>query len=459
MLDIFDLYQKSIEADKIEEKNFDNRILPKKLNELAKEYDITYRPDEIVPQDMDMVDSIYKAAMDLLLDVGIYNISTSSVVKLEESEIKAQLKLLPGEKTYGVGNEKVHVVQREVGDKRAPTTFAGANGGAISEEYYAKVMESCAREPLTAGIHCGTVATLHGMEMKARSPIEMLGARAEAVWTREGMRMAGRPGMPMVGIMSSVTSEGQIFGDGPGAMRPEDMHLLCLLNDMKFDWDALKKAVNTSQNSLTVDGCMCPIMGGYTGGPATTAIANVAEGLVAYMLFGAASYSICPPFNPMSGEGSSAAPTFVSAHTGAALKRNTKGLYSNYVFPSAGMCTDMMIDETAVYVSAITAGGIDILFGAAGTCGTGLDAYAGMPGRITAEIGRAAAKMSLADMNEFCVELEKTYADVVKAGNAPKGKTFQECYDVKTVKPSKEYEDLWAKSKAKFTDMGLEFEF
>lgn len=459
MLDIFDLYQKSIEADKIEEKNFDNRILPKKLNELAKEYDITFRPDEIVPQDMDMVDSIFKAAMDLLLDVGIYNISTNSVVKLEESEIKAQLKLLPGEKTYGVGNEKVHVVQREVGDKRAPTTFAGANGGAISEEYYAKVMESCAREPLTAGIHCGTVATLHGMEMKARSPIEMLGARAEAVWTREGMRMAGRPGMPMVGNMSSVTSEGQIFGDGPGAMRPEDMHLLCLLNDMKFDWDALKKAVNTSQNSLTVDGCMCPIMGGYTGGPATTVIANVAEGLVAYMLFGAASYSICPPFNPMSGEGSSAAPTFCSAYTGAALKRNTKGLYSNYVFPSAGMCTDMMIDETAVYVSAITAGGIDVLFGAAGTCGTGLDAYAGMPGRITAEIGRAAAKMSLADMNEFCVELEKTYADVVKAGNAPKGKTFQECYDVKTVKPSKEYEDLWAKSKAKFTDMGLEFEF
>ncbi len=459
MLDIIDIYEKFIEADKLEEKNFDNRILPKRLNELAKEYDIQYNPDEIVPQDMDLLDSIFKAAMDLIVDVGIYNISTNSVLKLEESEIKAQLRTLTGEKTCGVGNEKITVVQRKIGDKRAPTIFGGPDGGVISEQYYAKVMESIAKEPLVAGIHTGSVATMHGMEMKARSPIEMLGARAEAVWTREGMRMAGRPGMPMIGIMSAVTSEGQIFGDGPGAMRPEDLHLLCLLNDMKVDWDTLKKAVNTSQNNLSVDGCMCPIMGGYTGGPATTTIANVAEGIVAYIIFGASCYSLCPAFNPMTGEGTSAAPTFVSAYTGAALKRNTKGLYSNYVFPSSGMCTEMMIDEVAVYTGALTAGGIDIPLGASATCGTGVDTYSGMDARITAEIAIASAKMSLADMNEFCVELEKTYADTIKAGNAPAGKKFQECYDLEKVRPSKEFEDLWTKSKAKLTDLGMEFEF
>lgn len=459
MLDLFNLYKKSVEAEKLEEKVFDNRILPKRLDELAKEYDITYRPDEIVPQDMDMVDSIYKAAVDLIVDVGIYNISTNSIIKLEESEIKTQLKLLPGEKEYGVGNQRIRVIKRDYGDKRAPTVFGGANGGAVSEEYYAKIMESVAKEPLVSGIHCGSIATLHGMEMKARSPIEMLGARAEAVWTREGMRMAGRPGMPMVGIMSSVTSEGQNFGDGLGGMRPEDMHLLCLLNDMKIDWGALNKAVNTSQNNLTVEGCMCPVMGGYTGGPATTTIANVAEGLLAYMIFGAASYSICPPFNPMTGEGSSAAPTFCSAYTGAALTRNTKGLYSVYVFPSSGMCTKTEIDEIAVYVGAVTASGVDILFGAASTCGTQLDMYSGMDARITAEIGRAAAKMNPADMNEFCVKLEKTYRDIITAGKAPKGKKFQECYDLTNVCPSKDFEKLWAESKANLADRGLEFEF
>ncbi|WP_135612605.1 monomethylamine:corrinoid methyltransferase [Methanococcoides sp. AM1] len=459
MLDILDIYDRFITADKIEEKNFDNRILPQRLNELAKEYDIEYRPDEIVPQDMDMVDSIFKAAMDLVTDVGVYNINTSSAIKLEESEIKANLRILPGEKKYGIGNDALKVVQRKVGDKRAPVVFGGANGGVISEQYYSKFVESVAKEPLVGGVLCGTVATIHGMELKARSPSEMLGARAEAVWAREGLRMAGRPGMPMQSIMSAVTSEGQIFGDGPGAVRPEDQHLVCLLNDMKVDWDVLKKVVSTTQNNYVVEGCMCPVMGGYTGGPATTAIANVAEGIVSYIMLGGPAYSVCPPFHPMTGEGSSAAPTFVSAYTGAALKRNTKGLYANYVFPLSGMCTEMEIDEIAVYAGAITAAGNDILSGAAATCGTGVDVFSGMDARITAEIGIAAAKMSLADMNEFCVELEKTYADALKSGNVPKGKTFQECYDIEKVRPSKEFEDLWAKSKAKLSDLGMEFEF
>ena len=57
MFDIIDIYERSVTAEKVEEKKFDNRMLPTKLNELAKEYDITYKSDEIVPQDMDMVRS------------------------------------------------------------------------------------------------------------------------------------------------------------------------------------------------------------------------------------------------------------------------------------------------------------------------------------------------------------------------------------------------------------------
>lgn len=458
MIDMFDLYTKSIDGKMIDEKTFDTKILPQKLNELAKEYDIAYNPNEIVPQDMDMVNSIYKAARDLILDVGIYNISTNTVLKIEEEELNTQVKLLHGEHIYGSGNDKIHVKQRTVGDKRVPFIFGGANGGAVSEEYYAKMVESVAKEPLLSGIHTGGLVTLRGLEIKAKAPIELLAARAEAVYTRQGMQLAGRPGMPMVGNMTAVTSEGQIFGDGLNGMRPEDMHLLCLLNDMKLDWDTLKKAVNTSQNGLTPEACMCPVMGGYTGGPATTAIACVAEALVAYMVFGADCYSLCPPFNPMTGEGTSPMATFVNAHVGAALKMNTKGLYSVYTFPSAGMCTEMMIDETAVFTGAMTASGVDVIFGAAARCGTEVDVYSGMSGRITAEIAHAGAKFNPADMNDFCVELAKSYTETITSGKAPAGKKFYECYNLKTLEPSQEFVDVWNKTKTKLTDMGLDFE-
>ncbi|HAE43291.1 MAG TPA: hypothetical protein DCG34_10315 [Clostridiales bacterium] len=458
MLDMFELYKKSLEGQFVEEKVFDNRTLPNKLNELAKEYDIAFNSAEIVPQDSTLVDAIYKAALDLIIDVGIYNISTNTVLKFDEYELKSQIKLLHGEHTYGSGNDKVHVKQRKMEDKRSPVVFGGANGGAVNEEYYSKVMESAAKEPSLSGIHTGGLVTLRGMEIKARTPIELLAARAEALWTREGMQLAGRPGMPMVGIMSSVTGEGQIFGDGLNGMRPEDMHLLCLLNDMKLDWDTLKKTVNTSQNGYTPEACMCPVMGGYTGGPATTTIACVAEALVGYMIFGADCYSLCPPFNPMTGEGTSPQATFVNAHVGAALKRNTQGLYSVYTFPSAGMCTEMMIEETAVFAGACTVSGVDVIFGAAARCGAEADVYSGMSGRITAEIARASAQLSASDMNEFCVDLAKTYTDAITSGKVPEGKKFHECYDLKTVRPSEEFENLWVKSRTKLTDMGLDFE-
>ena len=40
--------------------------------------------------------------------------------------------------------------------------------------------------------------------------------------------------------------------------------------------------------------------------------------------------------------------------------------------------------------------------------------------------------------------------------DAPAGKTFQECYDVKTVKPTKEYLEVYDKAVATLRDMGLD---
>ena len=41
--------------------------------------------------------------------------------------------------------------------------------------------------------------------------------------------------------------------------------------------------------------------------------------------------------------------------------------------------------------------------------------------------------------------------------NAPVGKSFRECYDIETVKPTAGYLDLWDKSKRELSDLGLDF--
>jgi methylamine--corrinoid protein Co-methyltransferase len=43
--------------------------------------------------------------------------------------------------------------------------------------------------------------------------------------------------------------------------------------------------------------------------------------------------------------------------------------------------------------------------------------------------------------------------------DAPKGKPFQECYDVKTVKPQTWYLDMFNKVKDEIAEMGVEFPY
>jgi methylamine--corrinoid protein Co-methyltransferase len=46
---------------------------------------------------------------------------------------------------------------------------------------------------------------------------------------------------------------------------------------------------------------------------------------------------------------------------------------------------------------------------------------------------------------------EKNYA------TAPAGKTFQECYDVKTITPTEEYMQVYDGARKKLEDLGLVF--
>ena len=65
------------------------------------------------------------------------------------------------------------------------------------------------------------------------------------------------------------------------------------------------------------------------------------------------------------------------------------------------------------------------------------------------------AGISLSDVNELMNPIFLTFED--KLENAPKGKSFQECYDLATVTPSDEYLKLYAEAKKELEDIGIPF--
>ena len=77
------------------QKEFDTKVYWPRLKELTKKYGIEYAEGKVVPTDDDELDAIWQAGKELLLDVGILNVSTERRILFTEEEIDAALENLP----------------------------------------------------------------------------------------------------------------------------------------------------------------------------------------------------------------------------------------------------------------------------------------------------------------------------------------------------------------------------
>jgi len=76
--------------------------------------------------------------------------------------------------------------------------------------------------------------------------------------------------------------------------------------------------------------------------------------------------------------------------------------------------------------------------------------------KFSVEVAYAAAGMKRTTANEIVKELLKKYENNIK--NAPKGKKYQECFDLKTNKPCEEYLKIYNEVKKELEDIGVPLE-
>ena len=453
-MNVLDFYDRARAGKRVTEQEFDLKILPAKLKELIKKYEIKRNPDDVVPQDLDMAKRVFDAGAELLTGVGVHCKDTQSIITIEEEEIMAALKEAPARHVLGEGAEAVECYSRGIGDKRRPIQFGGTNGMPMSQENYMDIMASHAREPID-GIHTGALQTLFGRTVRAGEPVELMACQYEALWTREAVRRAGKPGMSILGVMSGVSSEVQDATDFPGGLRPSDLHLVAFSNELKANWQDLKKIVHNQNLGNTIESCCVPVLGGYCGGPEGAAITAVAEAMQGFvmtksMTFGTFTSSLrFGAANRQSLWVSCMLPlAFISA--GMDL------LLTYYIVATAGPCTEMLCDELATMITAATASGYSTLQGGVGCQGNNLDHSTGMEARISSELARAAAGIGLDKANEIAKEPLRNYEETLKSRDVPQGKSFTECYQDR-LKPGKEYLALWEKKKKELEKMGLAF--
>ena len=124
----------------------------------------------------------------------------------------------------------------------------------------------------------------------------------------------------------------------------------------------------------------------------------------------------------------------------------------------AGPCTEMYLYEIAAATIGVTVVGSNPIHGG-GSGSTRPDYCTGLDSRYMGEVAYAAAGTKRENANEMVKELLAKYEDRIKSRSAPIGKKFQECYDTKTITPSKEYLELYQKIKNELENKGLEFKY
>jgi methylamine--corrinoid protein Co-methyltransferase len=82
-----------------------------------------------------------------------------------------------------------------------------------------------------------------------------------------------------------------------------------------------------------------------------------------------------------------------------------------------------------------------------------------MEAKMACEVGCGAAESGIkrAEANELVKKITAKYEKQIT--EAPLGKTFQECYDVKRIFPTGEYTELYRAVKRELLDLGVQFAY
>ena len=196
-----------------------------------------------------------------------------------------------------------------------------------------------------------------------------------------------------------------------------------------------------------------PMFGGYCGGIEETAICDVAATLASYALMDC-DIHLDGPIHIRWGTTTTRETLQIAAHSAAAIDLNTDLLLGNQYYTLAGPCTEMCLLETAAQAITDTASGRELISGAASSKGVVKDRTTGMEARMMGEAAMSAAGMDIQEANAVLDNLVSLYER--NFSRPPVGKRFQDCYDITSVTPSKEYLKVYEKAISTLNKCGLD---
>lgn len=442
--------------------DFDTKVYWPKLKAITKKWGITYDPSQMIPCDDDLLDRLWRAAIEMVLEVGVLCTDTQRLITFTEQEVMDVIDNIPDSYTMGSGKDAILCTHRGFEDyehRKNPVFLTGRILGPISEDLYEKVCWSYIQEPLVDYIAFqGNLTKIHNVPVTPNSPWEMLAEMKCISIVKDVCRRACRPDFADGGIRTLALSAQTVAGHPGWGIRRGDNRCCLITPHHKVTYDHMTRALTWHTYGINIQGGMCSYIGGLSGSPATSAVTGTAEFIINKLLYDITidgSWAV----DAMYFSNTSKYSMWCSNYQNAAVVRNTHTapLIGGGWQMTCGIGSEEFFWESAASaISAIVLGcGIS---GGSGCQSGGLDHASGLGLRFSGEVAKAVAKARLTreQANGLVVEIMKKYQPYIDDHTAHlRGGDFRWCYDLETVQPKKEYLAIYEKVKAELGQMGL----
>jgi methylamine--corrinoid protein Co-methyltransferase len=438
----------------MKESDFD-MALAREVARLVGEYGLQFEPETLVPEDDDMADRLYQAAVDLVGEVGVYNQSTERCVRFSREEIEEAVAAAPSAVRLGAGKDAILERHREVEDREPCCMHSGPTGTPTSEAFHSLILQSCAQEPLVDCLGHGSVATYMGQLIVPGSPLEIMAARRDAVQARQAVRRAGRPGMHIEDIAVSLTCAGKIATFDPDiGMRPSDGLLVSQMPELKTNYDQLSRVAYMASHDMHIVDLMTPLVGGLGGGAEGTAVVTVSSHILGVLCY-AVSYHFMGHMSLQWSHNTDRMGLWIQAMAGQALARNTPMVSANDLYTRSGLGTEAIFWEVAAGAMIGAVCGLH-QHGVGATCGNERDHTSGLEARFQAEVAHAALGKRRSEVNGLVLECLRHYEG--QLADPDLGAPFPEVYNLETLQPTEEWLAAYHRVRDSLGTMGLDID-
>jgi len=454
MVNIYEVLRRADNGTYMKENEFDMKLY-KTTSKLVKEYGIKFDPNVIVTGDVEMADNLFKAAMELALEMGMLCTDTSRVIEFSEDELKVALKSAPQEMILGQGKDARVLRARRFNDGHRMTVCGGCPGTPLPEELFFPITLSYVKEPLMDIMITGGLVTVEGMDVKTGGPLEIRATRQELLWAREALERGGRPGMHIYAAgESSATELGTLAICNERYMRGSDSHMIPVLSELKTDNVRLSRVVTGYEYPAFTTSLIDPIIGGFAGGPEGADVVLAAAVILSTAAYGVDMHCLHPIHNKYVSV-STKESLWVDSIVGRAFAQNAPIALLADAWTTAGAGTEEILFETAALAvtqeaSALHTDSLGATNGVYPNC-------SGLEVRFFAEVTIAVFEQKLTpeQANEIVLKLFERYKHGFDNPNF--GQPFPEVYDIKTVVPKKHWLDTYNKVKEEVAQLGLNF--